>query len=74
VGLTVFKTAGGALGASLGGFDTHTPLPFYMKCLLSSDEILAVYETPFLFKIARTIRSELHNSAIGHRTIGIVQI
>ena len=28
VGLTVFKTAGGSLGAVPGGFDSHTPLPF----------------------------------------------
>src|SRR5260221_7900106 len=27
VGLTVFKTAGGSLGAIPGGFDSHTPLP-----------------------------------------------
>ncbi len=27
VGLTVFKTAGGSLGAVPGGFDSHTPLP-----------------------------------------------
>ena len=26
VGLTVFKTAGGSLGAVPGGFDSHTPL------------------------------------------------
>ncbi len=30
VGLTVFKTAGGSLGAVLGGFDSHTPLPFFI--------------------------------------------
>src|SRR6266566_4463132 len=29
VGLTVFKTAGGSLGAVPGGFDSHTPLPFF---------------------------------------------
>jgi hypothetical protein len=29
VGLTVFKTAGGSLGAVPGGFDSHTPLPVY---------------------------------------------
>ena len=28
VGLTVFKTAEGSLGAVPGGFDSHTPLPF----------------------------------------------
>jgi hypothetical protein len=28
VGLTVFKTAGGSLGAVPGGFDSHTPLPY----------------------------------------------
>jgi hypothetical protein len=27
VGLTVFKTDGGSLGAVPGGFDSHTPLP-----------------------------------------------
>ena len=27
VGLTVFKTAGGSLGAVPDGFDSHTPLP-----------------------------------------------
>ena len=27
VDLTVFKTAGGSLGAVPGGFDSHTPLP-----------------------------------------------
>ncbi len=30
VGLTVFKTAGGSLGAVPGGFDSHTPLPLIM--------------------------------------------
>src|SRR5579885_3832673 len=31
VGLTVFKTAGGPLGAVPGGFDSHTPLfPFVL--------------------------------------------
>jgi len=29
VGLTVFKTAGGSLGAAPGGFDSHTPLPLF---------------------------------------------
>src|SRR5207244_10134171 len=29
VGLTVFKTAGGSLGAVPGGFDSHTPLTFF---------------------------------------------
>ena len=29
VGLTVFKTAGGSLGAVPGGFDSHTPLPHF---------------------------------------------
>ncbi len=34
VGLTVFKTAGGSLGAVPGGFDSHTPLPrtFAIDC------------------------------------------
>src|SRR5437016_3169946 len=30
VGLTVFKTAEGSLGAVPGGFDSHTPLPCIM--------------------------------------------
>src|SRR5437868_4856686 len=35
VGLTVFKTAGGSLGAVPGGFDSHTPLPaFYAEFVL----------------------------------------
>lgn len=29
VGFTVFKTAGGSLGAASGGFDSHTPLPLH---------------------------------------------
>ena len=29
VGLTVFKTAGGSLGAAPDGFDSHTPLPLH---------------------------------------------
>ncbi len=34
VGLTVFKTAGGSLGAVPGGFDSHTPLPLReARCL-----------------------------------------
>src|SRR6266568_6059658 len=34
VGLTVFKTAGGSLGAVPGGFDSHTPLPVtFQRCL-----------------------------------------
>ena len=35
VGLTVFKTAGGSLGAAPGGFDSHTPLPLHMHRWLS---------------------------------------
>ena len=37
VGLTVFKTAGGSLGAVPGGFDSHTPLPktFVIDCVPS---------------------------------------
>ena len=37
VGLTVFKTAGGSLGAVPGGFDSHTPLPhtFQMRFVTS---------------------------------------
>ena len=31
VGLTVFKTAGGSLGAAPGGFDSHTPLPLHIQ-------------------------------------------
>jgi hypothetical protein len=31
VGLTVFKTAGGSLGAAPGGFDSHTPLPLHIR-------------------------------------------
>ena len=34
VGLTVFKTAGGSLGAAPGGFDSHTPLPLHMHKLM----------------------------------------
>jgi hypothetical protein len=34
VGLTVFKTAGGSLGAVPGGFDSHTPLPGTVVCCL----------------------------------------
>src|SRR5438270_8768145 len=34
VGLTVFKTAGGSLGAVPGGFDSHTPLPVLATCAL----------------------------------------
>jgi hypothetical protein len=30
VGLTVFKTAGGSLGAAPGGFDSHTRAP--LRC------------------------------------------
>jgi hypothetical protein len=33
VGLTVFKTAGGSLGAAPGGFDSHTPLLPYKAAL-----------------------------------------
>ena len=40
VGLTVFKTAGGSLGAVPGGFDSHTPLP---GCYVISVRICAVY-------------------------------
>ena len=38
VGLTVFKTAGGSLGAVPGGFDSHTPLPvtFLRICVPSA--------------------------------------
>ena len=34
VGLTVFKTAEGSLGAVPGGFDSHTPLPQFINQLL----------------------------------------
>jgi len=33
VGLTVFKTAEGSLGAVPGGFDSHTPLPLTFRAL-----------------------------------------
>jgi hypothetical protein len=36
VGLTVFKTAGGSLGAAPGGFDSHTPLPTYKAACVPS--------------------------------------
>src|SRR5947207_11234838 len=36
VGLTVFKTAGGSLGAVPGGFDSHTPLPLLLPNILSA--------------------------------------
>ncbi len=37
VGLTVFKTAGGSLGAVPGGFDSHTPLPLtFQMCVVPS--------------------------------------
>jgi hypothetical protein len=34
VGLTVFKTAGGSLGAVPGGFDSHTPLPLTFQMMM----------------------------------------
>ena len=34
VGLTVFKTAGGSLGAIPGGFDSHTPLPIFVDSVI----------------------------------------
>ncbi len=44
VGLTVFKTAGGSLGAAPGGFDSHTPLP-----PVCTDSICAIHRIgPFL--------------------------
>ena len=33
VGLTVFKTAGGSLGAVPGRFDSHTPLLFFLNVI-----------------------------------------
>ena len=33
MGLTVFKTAGGSLGAVPGGFDSHTPLLFLKESI-----------------------------------------
>jgi len=37
VGLTVFKTAEGSLGAVPGGFDSHTPLLFgYLNSVVTS--------------------------------------
>jgi hypothetical protein len=40
VGLTVFKTAGGSLGAVSGGFDSHTPLPLKKPPRISIMEAL----------------------------------
>jgi hypothetical protein len=40
VGLTVFKTAEGSLGAVPGGFDSHTPLPFCLRCNLRISALL----------------------------------
>src|SRR5439155_12784828 len=34
VGLTVFKTAEGSLGAVPGGFDSHTPLPVTFQMMM----------------------------------------
>jgi hypothetical protein len=46
VGLTVFKTAGGSLGAVPGGFDSHTPLPrtFVIDLCVSLPMILQVLQ------------------------------
>jgi hypothetical protein len=56
VGLTVFKTAGGSLGAVPGGFDSHTPLPgifqIYLRICVSLPMILQVlqdYASPDLY-------------------------
>src|SRR5437773_4671947 len=35
VGLTVFKTAEGSLGAVPGGFDSHTPLPVTFQMMIA---------------------------------------
>jgi hypothetical protein len=48
VGLTVFKTAGGSLGAVPGGFDSHTPLP-----IETSTVVCAVYLQRNSSKITR---------------------
>jgi len=40
--LTVFKTAGGSLGAISGRFDSDTPLPFWANYVL-------VHQLPFRF-------------------------
>ena len=47
VGLTVFKTAGGSLGAVPGGFDSHTPLPF--------DSVISPYSNLSAYIIPRLI-------------------
>lgn len=39
VGLTVFKTAGGSLGAVPGGFDSHTPLPGTTVCIFENSTV-----------------------------------
>ncbi len=52
VGLTVFKTAGGSLGAVPGGFDSHTPLPHRLlsyHCMPSVTSIVSVELTLILF-------------------------
>ena len=55
VGLTVFKTAGGPLGAVPGGFDSHTPLPPpFLDCCVPVSlpmilQVLQDYASPDLY-------------------------
>src|SRR6266516_5381485 len=53
VGLTVFKTAGGSLGAAPGGFDSHTPLPLHKaRCLSNSPRIRSAPQSRFCAAIS----------------------
>ena len=59
VGLTVFKTAEGSLGAVPGGFDSHTPLPPVVNLLkngqstviMDNDNCISVLATLLLHDI-----------------------
>ena len=68
VGLTVFKTAGGSLGAVPGGFDSHTPLPktfvidlcaFYCNRGIDVNSIISVEKVRHFVAKASTPNVEL---------------
>jgi hypothetical protein len=59
VGLTVFKTAGGSLGAVPGGFDSHTPLPRccigYLLCCLFTHRFWRFPKPMLPFSLSKTM-------------------
>ncbi len=64
VGLTVFKTAGGSLGAVPGGFDSHTPLHYCENSENCVRSIISVELTLILILAWKKYTSPFKNSKL----------